>query len=913
MLELLSAIIPSAALQAMRLPTPPAQASGPAPQGTFSSAAVSQGFPQVYGSVTPVIPAASSAPPVPLAFPPPQQLPPLPPQSAANATSHPQFTLATAGPPERPTSSVNRPSPVSHALRQQILAGNYVDLALLIQPSLAAALQPRELLSGTGSTAALAQSQPSRSKNLTPTEFAIAFSIYRDILCAVYADRRAELDDYLSLVLDLAYRFGGTSFYSYHVLFASQAAGRLQQFNQGTFWGALDAELYCRIFAARASLACDLCGAPSHPSSTCAIVMQPDNRAESRNPLFNRLSSAAPPPSIIPQPTTARRLPNAVGSAGGRDRRGRPVLYQGGRMLCNNFNDQGCASSSCRFLHACSFCGGAHARSACPHNPVEVGSGAASKAASTPVKVNSLAAALRNHPDRQFVEFLIEGFTNGFHPGIEVLPEVSYHCKNLLSSLSDPDTVDVLLAKEVQEGFMIGPFRQPPFSTYRVNPIGVATRKYSGKKRLIIDHSSPHGSGTPSINSLIPAPDFSMCYTSIDQAMALIRLAGRGAWLAKADITSAFKVLPIRPEFWRYFGVCWKGSYYFAVRLTFGCRSSPKIFDSLSEALCWILINNYRLPYVLHLLDDFLVVTPPSSPPRFGLSSLITAFDALGVPLSEEKTVGPATSIEFLGITLDSVSFQASLPAEKVHRISLLLSNYISAVCCTKRQLLSLLGHLNYAVRIIPQGKPFLSFLLAKAAAVHSLHDLVVLDASCRTEMRLWKYFLDAWNCVSFFYDDFASHPEDIQLYTDAAPSVGYGGFYQGRWFAAVWPPEMFAMRPDGPSSALFEIYPIVVAALLWGSEWSGRCILIHSDNSAVVEILNKGRTRCPAISQFLQRLTLISAFNQFLIKAAHVPGHSNAIADSLSRFAFQKFRTLAPHSDIHPSPVPPFSATVFL
>ncbi|XP_078142279.1 uncharacterized protein LOC144539879 [Centroberyx gerrardi] len=258
-----------------------------------------------------------------------------------------------------------------------------------------------------------------------------------------------------------------------------------------------------------------------------------------------------------------------------------------------------------------------------------------------------------------------------------------------------------------------------PFSqVFRISPIGVATRKYSGKKRLIMDLSSPHGSHIPSINSVIPSPDFSMQYATIDHAITLIRLAGRGAWLSKAAITSAFKVLPIHPDFWRFFGVCWKGAYYFSVRLTFGCRSSPRIFDSLSEALCWILTNNHRLPYILHLLDDFLVVTPPASPPHLGLTTLTKVFSELGVPLSEEKTSGPSTSIEFLGITLDSISFQASLPSEKIQRITLLLSNYLLADRCTKRQLLALLGHLNYAIRIIPQAKSFLSNLLTKAVGV---------------------------------------------------------------------------------------------------------------------------------------------------------------------------------------------------
>ena len=82
--------------------------------------------------------------------------------------------------------------------------------------------------------------------------------------------------------------------------------------------------------------------------------------------------------------------------------------------------------------------------------------------------------------------------------------------------------VSTLLAKEVKQGFMIGPFDSPPFPIFRISPIGVATRKYSGKKRLIIDLSSPHGSSVPSINSLIPSSDFSLHYSTVNHAISLI-------------------------------------------------------------------------------------------------------------------------------------------------------------------------------------------------------------------------------------------------------------------------------------------------------------------------------------------------------------------------------------------------------
>lgn len=88
--------------------------------------------------------------------------------------------------------------------------------------------------------------------------------------------------------------------------------------------------------------------------------------------------------------------------------------------------------------------------------------------------------------------------------------------------------------------------------------------------------SSPHSNFTASVNECIPSDPFSLHYASVDNAIQLIKLAGQGAWLSKADITDAFKIIPIHPNDWALFGVKWNSKFYFTIRLTFGCRSSPK-------------------------------------------------------------------------------------------------------------------------------------------------------------------------------------------------------------------------------------------------------------------------------------------------------------------------------------------------
>lgn len=76
-------------------------------------------------------------------------------------------------------------------------------------------------------------------------------------------------------------------------------------------------------------------------------------------------------------------------------------------------------------------------------------------------------------------------------------------------------------------------------------------------------------------------------------------------------------------------------------------RSSPKSFDMQSEAICWILSNNYAIRHIVHLLDYFFYHIFPQLYSR-------------RAPLNCSKVFSPSTSIEFLGVNLDSSKFQPS-------------------------------------------------------------------------------------------------------------------------------------------------------------------------------------------------------------------------------------------------------------
>ena len=105
-------------------------------------------------------------------------------------------------------------------------------------------------------------------------------------------------------------------------------------------------------------------------------------------------------------------------------------------------------------------------------------------AVTTPINIERLSTNLADHPDKVFVNYLIDGLRHGFHTGIHPLPDTSYECKNLNSARLQQIPTSELIDKEINKGFLSGPYDTIPFAVYRINPIGIAEGKYSKKKRV---------------------------------------------------------------------------------------------------------------------------------------------------------------------------------------------------------------------------------------------------------------------------------------------------------------------------------------------------------------------------------------------------------------------------------------------
>lgn len=85
-----------------------------------------------------------------------------------------------------------------------------------------------------------------------------------------------------------------------------------------------------------------------------------------------------------------------------------------------------------------------------------------------------------------------------------------------------------------------------------------------------------------------------------------------------------------------------------------GCFISCSIFESFSTALEWIACKKFGIPPMLHILDDFLFIGPPSSSIcDSSLKQFISMCDVLGIPIKSEKNRRSCYYYSFSGYRIE--------------------------------------------------------------------------------------------------------------------------------------------------------------------------------------------------------------------------------------------------------------------
>ena len=106
---------------------------------------------------------------------------------------------------------------------------------------------------------------------------------------------------------------------------------------------------------------------------------------------------------------------------------------------------------------------------------------------------------------------------------------------------------------------------------------------------------------------------------------------------------------------------------------------------------------------------------------------------------------------------------------------------------------------------------------------------------------------------------------------SDASGSWGYGAIQDNSWLQLCWSPRLSHF-----SIAVKEMIPVVLAAAVFGPNWSGKVVQFVVDNEAVVSVLNSTSSKDTHLMHLVRLLVFFAAKFDFWFTAAHIPGRLN-------------------------------------
>ena len=332
-------------------------------------------------------------------------------------------------------------------------------------------------------------------------------------------------------------------------------------------------------------------------------------------------------------------------------------------------------------------------------------------------------------------------------------------------------------------------------------------------------------------------------------------------------------------------GFKFNDQYYFDKCLPMDAAVSCALFESFSTALHWFVQNQSGCDDILHYLDDFLFRESAGSTQCKDILKLFQNSCKLwGVPLADNKTVEPTEVLIFLGIEFDTINMVMRLPDGKLIE----LRNKIeSCLACTKislRYLQSLIGSLNFACQVIVPGRAFCRRLIDATCNVCRPHHKIRATLAMQDDLIVWLSFLSNYNGTTVILDHFWSSKYQLNLFSDSAggKGKGFGICHDRKWAQACWSNSWISSGILTDITFL-ELIPVVIALNIWGESLRNRIFLFHIDNQAVVSIINKKSSRSPRVMSLIRKLVFACLKFNILIKAEHIPGNLNSLADSLS------------------------------
>lgn len=487
------------------------------------------------------------------------------------------------------------------------------------------------------------------------------------------------------------------------------------------------------------------------------------------------------------------------------------------------------------------------------------------------------------------------------------LPEAHIPVGGRLRHFADkwlPITDDQWLLSVVRHGYRLEFIRPPPLSN---DPRAFAGRRMQGKReelQIAVDSLLAKGAirrvdleqaGPGFYNHFFLVPKKSGGWRPILNLTALNRYIRTSSfrmetprrvlaavspdeWLVSIDLKDAYFHIAIHESCYRYLRFMVGNRVYEYTALPFGLATAPAVFTRVMLApVAFLHRQSVRLhPY----LDDWLIrhhnriVLLSHAQRAWRLIATIGL-----IPSTEKSCMIPSQDMVFVGIRFITRLGIVCPTQERVDKLLAITQMVWSSTCVPARAILVLLGGMTSMIDIVPwarlRQRPVQLYLLAHwRAHRHPLDHPIPVKPALRYHLRWWQ---EESNLLAGMR--LASSQPDSVLFTDAS-HIGWGAHLDNWQAAGLWGPQDKTRHINW-----LELQAVFLALKKFERHVIAHHILVNTDNTTVVAYINKmGGTRSPSLCYLLWDLMMWCKERSIELRARHLPGKRNHIADALSR-----------------------------
>jgi len=390
--------------------------------------------------------------------------------------------------------------------------------------------------------------------------------------------------------------------------------------------------------------------------------------------------------------------------------------------------------------------------------------------------------------------------------------------------------------------------------------------KKSGDWRPVFDLSN--------LNKFLTIPRFKM-----ESAVTIQKAMEIGKWAVSIDIKDAYLHIPINKASRKFLKFAFMGKVYQFKVLPFGVANAPYVFTRVVRAMAAIV--HARGIKFHHYIDDWLIIADTPQQAISHATFVLNLTIKLGwIPNWDKSQLTPSQTFEYVGVRYDLGRGLALPPVPRMQKTILLLNQLISHPVTTARLMLSLIGLLVSVEKQVPYGRCFLrplQWCLASQWKILSqpLNQQIVVNERA---IEACKWWLQPAN--HFLGMPLEAYKPQRTFFTDAS-LVAWGAHMDWQELSHRWTTVEQKLHIN-----VLELKAVTLAFEHWGSQApQGTTWLVFTDNTTVVAHINKqGGTRSLSLCLEAERLIRLTHEWGMTIKARHIPGKRNVLADALSR-----------------------------